>query len=155
LTAKHCVNPIADDVPMRFRDGREAMGKVIVRGENVDVALVEVDTGIAPIARASLNEFEGDRVCAVGMPMGFFEWSYTCGVISAVRMGAVPGFERFGDHPLIQVDAAGVNGGNSGGPLFAADGRLVGIISWGVLLPHGTGIHFAVPTWKARLAVGL
>jgi S1-C subfamily serine protease len=155
LTAKHCVNPVADDAPVKFRDGYVTMGKVIARGEFTDVALIEVNTGSAPIAHDASNEFVGDRVCAVGMPMGFFEWSYTCGVISALRPAGVPEFEQFGKYPMIQTDAPGVNGGNSGGPLFDARGHLIGIASWGVKIQYGSGIHLYVPMFVARLALGI
>jgi serine protease Do len=155
LTAKHCVNPVADDVPLRFRDGREALGKVIMRADGIDIALVEVDTGNAPIARSALNEFEGDKVCAVGMPMGFFEWSYTCGVISALRYNLYKDFaDVYGDHPWIQTDTP-ITGGNSGGPLFDVDGRLVGIVAWGIKFQYANSISFAVPVWVALKSVGL
>jgi serine protease Do len=153
LTARHCVNPVADNVPMKFRDGREAMGTVLVRG-GIDVALVQVDTGNAPIARIAKSARVGDVACAVGHPFREFEWTRSCGVVSALRP-VTPSFKDYGDHDWIQIDST-IHGGNSGGPVFNADGEVVGIVSWGLKNGNaGIEVNFIVPVLVALTTVAL
>lgn len=82
----------------------------------------------------------GDYVLAIGSPFGF-EHSATAGIVSA-KGRSLPGD---GYVPFIQTDVA-VNPGNSGGPLFDAAGRVVGINSQIYSETGGfEGISFAIP----------
>ncbi len=148
LTAKHCVNAVADGTVIKFLDGRVATGDVIARGADIDVALIAVDTGDAPIAQADYDVRVGDPVCAIGAPIGL-EWTVSCGIVSAIRV--ITGDNVMTSGTWIQTDAA-INGGNSGGPLFTPQGGVAGIVSWGYLGAHG--LSFAVPIAIALAAVG-
>ena len=82
----------------------------------------------------------GKWVLAIGSPFGF-ENSATVGVVSAKKR-AIPGA---GYVPFIQTDVA-VNPGNSGGPLFNAQGEVVGINSQIYSRTGGyQGVSFAIP----------
>src|SRR3978361_591173 len=76
-------------------------------------------------------------VCCISVPAG---------IVSAVRrdIGAGP-YDQF-----IQVDAP-INQGNSGGPLFTQDGKVIGM-NTAILSPTGgsVGIGFAVPSDMIR-----
>lgn len=149
LTAKHCVNTVADGVRIQFIDGRVEDGLVLKRADNADVALIAVDTGDMPIAPIQREIQVGDAVCSVGAPLGLV-WTRNCGVLSARR----PYMEQSpteGDDWL-QVDVS-ITGGNSGGPLFAVNGGVVGIVSWGFV--NVQGFNFIVPINVALKAVGL
>jgi len=76
----------------------------------------------------------GQRVYAIGAPRGF-ELTLTEGLISSLRGGDD---DR---QPIIQTSAA-ISPGSSGGGLFDADGRLVGITTfqW-----RGQQLNFALP----------
>ena len=82
----------------------------------------------------------GDSVFAVGSPFGLGN-TVTSGIVSARgrEIGAGP-YDDF-----LQVDAA-INSGNSGGPLFDARGRVVGV-NTAIFSPSGgnVGIGFAIP----------
>jgi 2-alkenal reductase len=87
-------------------------------------------------------------VAAIGSP--FLEaGSLSVGVVSAINRSLTSG-TAFQIPGAIQTDAA-INHGNSGGPLFDADGRVIGInaqiqsTSGG-----GEGVGFAVPIDLAR-----
>src|SRR3978361_146533 len=71
-------------------------------------------------------------VCCISVPAG---------IVSAVSrdIGAAP-YDQF-----IQVDAP-INQGNSGGPLFTQDGKVIGM-NTAILSPTGgsVGIGFAIP----------
>lgn len=81
----------------------------------------------------------GAKVYAVGSPEGL-ELSLSDGLVSQLR-GAYP--------PIIQTTAA-ISPGSSGGGLFDAQGRLVGITSF--YLEGGQNLNFALPVeWVAQL----
>jgi serine protease Do len=82
----------------------------------------------------------GDYVLAIGEPFGLEETA-TAGIVSA-KGRSLPGD---GYVPFIQTDAA-VNPGNSGGPLFDANGTVVGINSQIYSSSGGfQGVSFAIP----------
>jgi serine protease Do len=87
----------------------------------------------------------GDAVFAVGSPFGLGS-TVTSGIVSARgrEIGAGP-YDDF-----LQVDAA-INSGNSGGPLFDASGRVIGV-NTAIFSPSGgnVGIGFAIPAAMAR-----
>jgi serine protease Do len=76
----------------------------------------------------------GDRVIAVGNPLGQFASTVTQGIISAIREPEEyeEGEEDddVGEVKVLQTDAA-INPGNSGGPLINMAGQVVGVNTWG------------------------
>jgi S1-C subfamily serine protease len=88
---------------------------------------------------------------AIGNPLGL-ERSVTAGIISALhRPLTAP--NQFTIDDVVQTDAA-INSGNSGGPLIAANGRVIGVntaIATGNTGARGNiGIGFAVPVNTVR-----
>jgi S1-C subfamily serine protease len=91
----------------------------------------------------------GEPVAAIGSPFGN-ENSLAVGVVSATRRSVESLTSTFNLVDAIQTDAP-INHGNSGGPLFDARGRVIGInaqirSSSG----NGEGVGFAVPINSAR-----
>ena len=87
-----------------------------------------------------INSAVGDYVLAIGEPFGLEETA-TAGIVSA-KGRSLPGD---GYVPFIQTDAA-VNPGNSGGPLFDANGEVVGINAQIYSNSGGyQGVSFAIP----------
>lgn len=138
----------ADAVIVQLSDGRELTGRVLGRDDKTDIAVVKIDGagrfqaiawGDSDVARV------GDSVFAVGSPFGLGN-TVTSGIVSARgrEIGAGP-YDDF-----LQVDAA-INSGNSGGPLFDAYGRVVGV-NTAIFSPSGgnVGIGFAIPARIAR-----
>ena len=106
-----------------------------------DLALLKAETvGLSEALLGQAGAVRLDQeVIAVGFPFGLREVSVTRGRIAAVR---TKGVQR-----VFQVDAA-VNPGNSGGPLYNADGELIGILTTKFSHPSGIvpeGMAFAVP----------
>ena len=79
----------------------------------------------------------GEVVYAVGNPM-LLDASLTMGIISSVNRKLNVGGE---EHDYIQMDA-GIVGGSSGGALYDADGRLVGVPA---AAAPGTIVGLAIP----------
>jgi hypothetical protein len=76
----------------------------------------------------------GQRVYALGSPRGY-ELTLTEGIVSSLRGGE-------DDQPVIQTSAA-ISPGSSGGGLFDAEGRLIGITTWQRV--DGQQLNFAHP----------
>ena len=126
-------------------DGRRLPAKLVLAGTNYDLALIKVDPGDKPLKAAALGDSEkmrvGDRVVAIGNPLGF-AGSVSSGVISAFHRQL--GLSAYDD--LIQTDAT-INRGNSGGPLFNMNGQVIGINQAIYTQNKGgsIGIGFAIP----------
>ncbi len=91
----------------------------------------------------------GDPVAVIGSPFGN-ENSLAVGVVAATRRSITSPTSRYKLVDAIQTDAP-LNHGNSGGPMFDAAGRVVGI-SAQIRSTSGTaeGVGFAVPIDSAR-----
>ncbi len=145
VTNEHVVDEIAD-VNVRFERGewREAA----VRGADPysDLAVLATDV---PTYATSLPFVEqvppvGTEVLALGSPFGLAS-SLSQGVISG-RNRSLPNPETgFSIPNTVQTDA-GLDPGNSGGPLVTMDGEVTGIAVAGA----GTAVGFAVSPLLAR-----
>jgi serine protease Do len=107
-----------------------------------DIAVLKIDGHDLP--SVTLGDSDqlgvGDYVLAIGEPFGLEETA-TAGIVSA-KGRSLPGD---GYVPFIQTDAA-VNPGNSGGPLFDANGSVVGINAQIYTNSGGfQGVSFAIP----------
>jgi len=84
----------------------------------------------------------GEEVHAIGHPQGLF-WSYTKGVVSQIRNNYKWSYDKKGTYEatVIQTQTP-ISQGNSGGPLFNNDGKLVGINTLGAA--QGQNLNFSV-----------
>lgn len=141
LTNAHVVRD-AQEVTVKLADRRELKAKVLGSDPATDVAVLRVNTEKLPVVQFGdpKNLQVGDYVLAIGAPFGF-EQTVTAGIVSA-KGRSLPGDTYV---PFIQTDAA-VNPGNSGGPLFDADGNVVGINAQIYSQTGGyQGLAFAIP----------
>jgi len=151
VTNAHVVEE-ARRVRVRLSDDHEFEGKVVGKDVHADLAVLKISARNLEAARMgdSRHVRSGEPVVAIGNPLGF-EHSVSVGVVSANRVGPIRvDGSVLGD--MIQTDAA-INQGNSGGGLFAADGRLIGI-NTAIMVPRGgsgsIGIGFAIPTHRVE-----
>jgi serine protease Do len=141
LTNAHVVAN-ANEVTVKLTDKREFRARVLGVDKPTDIALLKIDAKDLPVV--TLGDASQARVgqwaVAIGAPFGF-ENTATAGIISA-KARSLPdeGYVQF-----LQTDVP-VNPGNSGGPLFDLDGRVIGINSQ---IYSGTGgyegVSFAIP----------
>ena len=144
LTNNHVVED-ADQIKVKFANGKEYDGKVVGRDPKTDLAVVKIDgtADLQPLTLGNSDELKvGNWVVAVGSPFGL-EQTVTAGIVSA--KGRVIGSGPYDN--FIQTDAS-INPGNSGGPLINMKGEVVGINT--AIIADGQGIGFAIPINMAK-----
>ncbi|HEV2561895.1 MAG TPA: Do family serine endopeptidase [Rhizomicrobium sp.] len=142
VTNNHVVEN-AKKITVKLKDGREYTAKLIGTDQATDVALVKVKSD-TPLPNVEFGDDRqarvGDWVIAVGNPFGLSN-TVTAGIISSI--GRDVGNGPYTDY--IQIDAP-INRGNSGGPTFDIQGKVIGMNSM-IYSPSGgsVGIGFAIP----------
>jgi serine protease Do len=140
----------AERVTVSLPDGTEYEAKVVGTDPKTDLALLKIDAG-EQLRYVEFSDEEprvGDWVIAVGNPFGL-GGSVTTGIISARErnIGSGP-YDDF-----LQIDAP-INKGNSGGPSFNLDGKVVGV-NTAIFSPSGgsVGIGFTIPATIAKQVI--
>ena len=146
VTNNHVIGE-ADQIEVVFQDETKLKAELVGKDPKVDIALLKVKSKKKLKALKwgdSSQSKVGDWVLAIGNPFGL-GGTVTAGIISAksrdIRMGQYDSF--------IQTDAS-INKGNSGGPMFNMEGKVIGINS-AIFSPSGgsVGIGFAIPSAMA------
>jgi serine protease Do len=150
VTDNHVVEN-SDGVTVTFHDGTQHKAEIVGRDPLTDLALLKIDT-MRPLPYVDWGDSDaarvGDWVLAIGNPFGLDD-TVSTGIISARGRDIHSGpYDDF-----LQIDAA-INRGNSGGPTFDLDGKVIGINS-AIYSPNGgsVGIGFAIPANLARPVV--
>lgn len=152
LTAQHVIDEL-DEIYVITSDGRIFPADVVGSCVFSDVAVLKLDgeTGIEPPEISDSSQIKiGDPVGAIGSPFDLAE-SLNTGIVSQVNRFTEIEYDeqtRWVAN-LIQFDAA-VNFGNSGGPLFSADGSVIGLVIARVEPEKGDGIYYAVSSNKLK-----
>jgi S1-C subfamily serine protease len=143
----------AQSVYVEFKDRDRVSAEVVGWDVFDDVGVLRVDPEVHPLTPLPLGDSArvavGEPVAAIGSPFGN-ENSLTVGVVSATQRSIESLTSRYNLVDAIQVDAP-INHGNSGGPLFDAHGRVIGINAQ-IRSESGNaeGVGFAVPINAAR-----
>jgi 2-alkenal reductase len=143
----------ADRVYVQFRDGERVPAQIVGWDVFDDVGVLKVNPGdhaVSPVPLGnSASVVVGEPVAAIGSPFGQ-ESSLSVGVVSATQRSTPSITSSFNLVDAIQTDAP-INRGNSGGPLFNADGEVIGINAQ-IRSETGTaeGVGFAIPINAAR-----
>jgi S1-C subfamily serine protease len=143
----------ADTVYVQFRDGERVPAQVVGWDVFDDVGVLKVDPADHPVSPVPLGDSSavvvGEPVAAIGSPFGQ-ESSLSVGVVSATERSIDSITSGFNLVDAIQTDAP-INRGNSGGPMFDAEGEVIGINAQ-IRSESGTaeGVGFAIPINAAR-----
>ena len=141
ITNAHVVRD-ATEISVALPDGREFDAQIVGADDRTDVALLKVVASDLPVLELGDSDYlkVGQWVLAIGSPFGF-EYTATQGIVSALSR-SLPSENYV---PFIQTDVA-VNPGNSGGPLFDLDGKVIGVNSQIFSRSGGyMGLSFAIP----------
>ncbi|MCL2222630.1 MAG: trypsin-like peptidase domain-containing protein [Oscillospiraceae bacterium] len=126
-----------------LEDGSEYIARIVGFEATNDVALLKINaTGLNPAILGDSDDIRvGERVYAVGNPLGDLAYTMTEGIISAL--------DRVVTVDRITINAfqfsAAVNRGNSGGPIYNQRGEVIGIVTAKVIRGNVEGIGFAIP----------
>ncbi|MCE2475677.1 MAG: Do family serine endopeptidase [Alphaproteobacteria bacterium] len=154
IVTNHHVIEDAAEIAVTLHDGKTYTAEVKGSDPKTDLALLKIEPD-EPLPVVEWGDSDtarmGNWVFAIGNPFGLSS-TLTVGVISALARDIRSGpFDSY-----IQTDAA-INRGNSGGPLFNLDGRVIGV-NTSIYSPPGgaggsVGIGFAVPSSIAKTVV--
>jgi serine protease Do len=142
VTEEHVIEN-AEKVTVTLQDAKPYLARIIGRDPKTDLALLKIDVD-HPLPYVGWGDSDtvrvGDWVVSIGNPFGL-DASVSSGIISGrgrdIHLGPYDDF--------LQIDAA-INLGNSGGPAFDLNGRVIGI-NTAILSPNtgSVGIGFAIP----------
>jgi len=151
VTNNHVIQG-AEDIIVSVNGATEYKAKVIGTDPYMDLAVLQIesDEKFKPVEFGDSDKARiGDWVVAIGNPFGF-GGTVTSGIISSRNRDI--GLTRYDD--FIQTDAS-INQGNSGGPLFNLDGKVIGI-NTAIIAPGASGsigIGFAIPSNPAAKVI--
>ena len=134
----------ADEITVVLNDNSRLAATVIGRDPKTDLALLKVENGKS-LPYVEFGDSDGARVgdwvIAIGNPFGLGN-TVTAGILSARGRDINAGpYDDF-----LQTDAP-INRGNSGGPMFDMNGKVIGVNTL-IYSPSGgsVGIGFATPS---------
>lgn len=151
ITNNHVVDG-ATQIKVTLHDRRILSAKVIGTDKLTDLAVIKVNaTDLPAISWGDSSKLEpGQTVLAFGSPFGYFQFSVTRGIVSAINRQDPYSQDARKPGGFIQTDAA-INPGNSGGALVDAHGELIGI-NTSIVTSSGSfaGAGFAIPSQIAQ-----
>ncbi len=152
VTNKHVVADKDASYTVLTNDGKKYDAKVLARDPLKDIAILKIKAKNLPTLKLgdSDNIMIGQSVIAIGNALGEFRNTVSVGVVSGlsrtiVASGGLGNSETI--EGVIQTDAA-INHGNSGGPLLALNGKVIGINT--AMAQGAENIGFAIPINQAK-----
>jgi S1-C subfamily serine protease len=130
LTNDHVVHG-SDYIGVQFDSRTKVRGEVLAASPEQDIAVVRVNVAVLgerkPVVLASAADLsrprEGEAVFTIGSPI-HQQKVMTTGIVSKVEKTAI-------------ISDVNINHGNSGGPLFDAEGKVLGITTFGDISSQG------------------
>ena len=132
------------EINVMLHDGTSYTATLVGGEEESDVAVIKIDA--AGLSAATLGDSDqmqvGQTVYTIGNPLGELDYTMTSGIVSALDREIQT--EESVSINMFQIDAA-VNSGNSGGPVYDAGGRVIGIVTAKYSESGVEGLGFAIP----------
>jgi len=127
---------------VKLLDGSEhAVTRVIAADDKHDLAIIAIEASGLPVLRIGNSDEvnAGDRVIAIGNPLGFLDYTVSDGLISSIR--------PLGENVTLLQISAPISQGSSGGPLFNPYGEVIGV-AVGIVDPQtgGQNLNFGIPS---------
>jgi S1-C subfamily serine protease len=147
----------ARQIEVNFSGDDRVQATIVGVDPSTDLALLKINAQARALTPLPLGDSDavrvGDAVVAIGNPFGL-ERTVTAGIVSALQR-EITAPNGYTIDKVIQTDA-GINQGNSGGPLLNAQGEVIGVNSQIEPGNNGSGnlgIGFAVPSATLREVV--
>lgn len=151
IVTNHHVVQNADQLRVRFYGDQKLVSAEIVDADyDLDLALIKatLPKNIPALRLGRSDQVRvGEWVMAIGNPLGLSH-TVTVGVVSAINRPLWIG-DRHYKH-LVQTDAA-INRGNSGGPLFNASGKVIGVNTAVSQSSQGIGFSISIDLVREKL----
>ncbi len=150
LTSQHVIEG-AVDIHVVLFDGRRLPARRIAADRRRDLAIIRIDAeDLQPAKLTDGHDLKrGNLVLALGNPLGLSgdgQAAVSHGLISAIGRPLDFGRDEDRYYGDMLSTTAPIHPGNSGGPLFDIDGRVIGIVIAVSTRSDGReGIGFAVP----------
>lgn len=127
-----------------LHDGQSYPAEIVGYEQDNDLAVIKINaTDLSAVAIGNTNNVKvGDDIYAVGNPLGELDYTMTSGIVSA--LDRIIHVDTSISINMFQIDAA-VNSGNSGGPVYNANGEVIGIVSAKYASTGVEGLGFAIP----------
>lgn len=150
VTNNHVIED-AEQVQVVLEDGTTLPARIVGTDPRSDLAVLKVESrkSLPAVMFGDSDSVRvGEWVVAIGNPFGL-GGTATAGIVSARGRDIQSG--PYDDY--LQIDAP-INKGNSGGPVFDTQGRVIGI-NTAIFSPNGgsVGIGFAIPSAQAKTTV--
>lgn len=132
VTNRHVVADESAEYTVFANDGKKYDAEVIARDPALDLAIIKINGSDFPhLTFADSEKLEvGQTVIAIGNALAEFRNTVSVGVVSGLSRSIVAsdslGRNAEALDQLIQTDA-GINHGNSGGPLLNLSGEVIGV----------------------------
>lgn len=158
-TADHVVDG-AKSLSVEWHGGETSEAVVMLQAPDLDFAILAVPEMHGPAAVVSCDApLMGEPVSVVGHPLAS-RWTITQGHVASVRTLVMKGEAP----PFVVLDVS-VNPGDSGGPVYDAEGRVIGIASaflatkiaaGYITIPSQSGLGLMIPSsvWCGLLDAG-
>ncbi len=140
VTNEHVVDGAAE-VDLQYTTGEWTATEIVGTDVVSDLAVLEVEQlpeTAAPLSFSDVAVAVGQEVLAIGNPFGL-EGSMSRGIVSGIDRSLFNPLTGVSIPHAVQTDA-GLNPGNSGGPLVDLAGEVIGVVNAG----GGDNIGFAV-----------
>lgn len=126
LTAYHVVQGRNSIQVGPLPDGKWTSAEVVQSDAKLDLALLKANVDLPPVALYNSPDIPvGLEIIVIGYPQPKYQ-----GMTKKITQGIVNGYrsEKSGaDNVLMQISAE-ISRGNSGGPVFASDGTVIGLV---------------------------
>lgn len=143
LTNYHVIQDASSATAITVNNKEIKVSGVVTYSKDNDLAIIQTDRSIGAtpveVGYSSLNVKKGDKVVAIGSPLG---------IQNTVSDGLISNITYIGSTRYIQTSAP-IDHGSSGGALFDEYGELVGITSAGYT--SQADLNFAVSTVYAAI----
>ena len=143
IVTNHHVVGEGTDITVTDYEGNKYKARLIGSEAENDIAVIKIDAETVPVAIGNSSDLNvGDEIIVIGNALGSLSYSFTDGIVSHLSRNIK--VESGAKINMFQTNAA-INKGNSGGPVFDSEGRVVGIASAKYTSEEIEGLSFCIP----------